>query len=65
MSMAETDKSILANAHDILAKQKRIEKEAAAIYINLIREALEVKRMDVVAKRVDIEAKRMLDYGCH
>jgi hypothetical protein len=41
MAMAETHKSILANTHDILAKQKHMEKETtAAIYINLTREAL-------------------------
>jgi hypothetical protein len=37
---------------------KRLEKEAsAAIYINLNKEAIKVKRLDAEAKRLDAEAK--------
>ena len=61
--MAEALKSILANSQEAMAKRdekKRQEKEAtAAMYINLTKEAIEVRRMDIEAKRLDIEAMRL------
>jgi hypothetical protein len=51
---------LMAESQATLAKReekRRLEKEAStAIYLKLTKEAIGVQRMDVEAKRVDVEA---------
>ena len=64
-AMANALKTIMANSHEATAamyEKRRLDKEAtAAAYINLTKEAIEVRRMDVEAKRMDAEAKKLAE----
>jgi hypothetical protein len=61
LPLSETLKAMLAESEDAMAKRdekNRWEKEATAtIYINLTKEAIQVQRLDVEARRFDAAAK--------
>ena len=65
MAMADALKSILANsqvANAAMYEKKRLDKEAtAAMYVNLTKEAIEVRRMEVEATCMNVESKRLED----